>query len=113
MKPIRSIADYHAHVYYDKDSKAAAEVLLAEIAEHFPAARLGRWHDRPVGPHPDWSIQIAFDPDLFATLIPFLALNRGALVVFTHPNTGNALEDHRDNALWMGAVRPIDLSVLP
>jgi hypothetical protein len=35
------------------------------------------------------------------------------LVVFIHPITGNDLVDHRDRAIWMGAVRPLDLSVLP
>jgi DOPA 4,5-dioxygenase len=34
-------------------------------------------------------------------------------VVFIHPITGNDLVDHRDRAIWMGAVRPLDLSVLP
>jgi aromatic ring-cleaving dioxygenase len=32
--------------------------------------------------------------------------------VFIHPLTGNDLVDHRDRAMWMGAVRPLDLSVL-
>lgn len=39
-------------------------------------------------------------------------MNRGTLVVFVHPITGQDLIDHRDRALWMGAVRPLDLSVL-
>ena len=39
-----------------------------------------------------------------------LALHRGGLTVFIHPNTGNALRDHRDHAIWMGAIRPLDLS---
>jgi len=49
---------------------------------------------------------------LFADVIPWLALNRKGLVVFIHPITGNDLVDHRDRAMWMGAVRPLDLSVL-
>ena len=112
MKPVHAIADYHAHVYYDKESKAAAQTLRSELERQFPGARYGRWHDRPVGPHPDWSYQIAFAPDLFDTLMPFLALNRGQLVVFTHPNTDDGLADHRDHAIWMGAIRPLDLSVM-
>ncbi|MEZ5707443.1 MAG: DOPA 4,5-dioxygenase family protein [Burkholderiaceae bacterium] len=50
---------------------------------------------------------------LFGEVIPWLALNRQGLVVFIHPITGNDLVDHRDRAIWMGAVRPLDLSVLP
>ncbi len=44
--------------------------------------------------------------------MPWLALHRADLVVFIHPNTSDALADHRDYALWMGAVRELDLSVL-
>jgi len=113
LKPVHAIADYHAHVYYDKESKAKAEELLAQTEQEFPTARYGRWHDKPVGPHPDWSIQIAFEPELFNQLIPWLALNRGNLVIFVHPNTDDMVADHRDYAIWMGAVRPLDYSVLP
>jgi DOPA 4,5-dioxygenase len=40
-------------------------------------------------------------------------MNRDGLMVFVHPISDNQLVDHRDRALWMGAVRPLDLSVLP
>jgi DOPA 4,5-dioxygenase len=29
-----------------------------------------------------------------------------------HPLSGNELLDHRDHAMWMGAIRLLDLSVL-
>ncbi|WP_277253081.1 DOPA 4,5-dioxygenase family protein, partial [Neptunomonas phycophila] len=35
--------------------------------------------------------------------------NRKALVLFIHPLTGNALQEHRDAAIWMGKVRPLKL----
>jgi len=108
---IERVADYHAHVYYDADSRAAAEALLEQVGARFEVA-LGRMHDRPVGPHPRGSCQIAFAPGLFATLIPWLALNRGGLTVFVHPNTGEALEDHRDRALWLGPDEELKLSAL-
>ena len=38
-------------------------------------------------------------------------LNRDGLVVFLHPETGNALLDHRDWATWMGEIRPLNLSI--
>ena len=46
-------------------------------------------------------------------MLPWLALNRGGLTVFAHPITGEDLADHRDRAVWLGSVRPLDLSVLP
>ena len=44
------IANFHAHVYYDAESRGAA----ARVREGLSAfeMRLGRWHDRPIGPHP-------------------------------------------------------------
>lgn len=104
------IKDYHAHVYYDADSKPRAEGLRAAMEVEFEA-EFGRWSDRPVGPHPDWSFQIAFKPDLFDKIMPYLALNRNGLVIFAHPNTDDAARDHRDGGIWMGAVRPLDLSM--
>ena len=109
--PVDLISSYHAHVYYDEGSKAKAEVLRTAMEAEFGQAEFGRWFDRPIGPHPDWSFQIAFEPDLFDQIMPYLALNRNGLVIFAHPNTDDALRDHRDSAIWMGAVRPLDLSI--
>ena len=35
---------------------------------------------------------------------------RNGLVVFLHPDTGDDLLDHTDHAIWMGAMRPLDLT---
>jgi DOPA 4,5-dioxygenase len=112
MKSVSAIEDYHAHIYYDAASKPAAVVLRQEMEAEFRDAVFGRWHDRPVGPHPDWSFQIAFKAGLFQKIVPYLALNRGGLVVFVHPQTGDSLTDHRDYAIWMGAVRLLNLGAL-
>jgi aromatic ring-cleaving dioxygenase len=32
-------------------------------------------------------------------------------VVFLHPETGDELKDHTDHAIWLGAMRTLDLSV--
>lgn len=107
-----AIHGYHAHIYFDADTLAQARTLCEAAAARFPL-KLGRVHERPVGPHPDWSCQLAFKAALFADVVPWLALNREGLVVFIHPITGEDLIDHRDRAIWMGKVRPLDLSVLP
>ncbi|MEZ5702819.1 MAG: DOPA 4,5-dioxygenase family protein [Burkholderiaceae bacterium] len=106
------IRGYHAHVYFNAETLAQARALYEAAAARFPL-KMGRVHEKPVGPHPDWSCQLAFKAALFGEVIPWLALNRQGLVVFIHPITGNDLVDHRDRAIWMGAVRPLDLSVLP
>ena len=108
-----AITSYHAHVYYDPNStRDRAERVRAGIAERF-SVRLGRWHDRPVGPHARAMFQIAFEPPAFATLVPWLMLNRNGLVIFVHPNTGRPRDDHLLHAIWLGAVLPLKGDVLP
>jgi DOPA 4,5-dioxygenase len=109
-----AITGWHAHVYYDPDlTRTAAATLREAIGARFPAAALGRWHDRPVGPHPQAMYQIAFPPELLAELLTFLALNRAGLTVLVHPETGRARADHTAHAVWLGQVLPLDLTVLP
>ena len=106
-----AIRGYHAHIYFGPDTVAQARALCEAAAERFDVV-MGRVHERPLGPHPDWSCQLAFKPAVFAELIPWLAMHRAGLVVFVHPISDNEVLDHTDRALWMGAVRPLDLSVL-
>lgn len=110
-KAVSTITGYHAHVYYDAASKEAAAALREAVERRFDV-RLGRWHDAPIGPHPMGSYQIAFRPELFGELVPWLALNRGALTVFVHPETGDDRADHSGHAIWLGEQQPVDLSAL-
>ncbi|MCU7648312.1 DOPA 4,5-dioxygenase family protein [Pseudomonas piscis] len=107
---MQRIKGYHAHVYFDASTIEQARALCEQAARLFDL-RMGRVHERQVGPHPDWSCQLAFGPELFGQVVPWLALNRQGLVVFLHPETGDELRDHTDHAIWMGALRPLDLSV--
>lgn len=106
---MQRIKGYHAHVYFDASTIDQARALCEQAAQLFDL-KMGRVHERPVGPHPDWSCQLAFAPEVFAQLVPWLALNRRGLVVFLHPDTGDDLLDHTDHAIWMGAMRPLDLT---
>jgi aromatic ring-cleaving dioxygenase len=107
------ITDYHAHVYYDPAaSRERAARLRARVAAQFPEARLGRWHDAPVGPHPQAMYQIAFPRTLIGSLLPWLMLNRDGLAVLVHPETGDDYADHSEHAAWLGAMLPLRLEVL-
>ena len=57
--------------------------------------------------------QVAFAPALFATLVPWLALQRRGLAVLIHPETGRQRADHLDHALWLGAILPLKAEMLP
>ena len=108
-----AVASWHAHVYFDAGSRDAAFALRERIAAAFDGRmELGRFHERPVGPHPMWSYQIAFAPGLFAEIATWLTLNRGGLDVFLHPNTGDSSRDHRDCALWIGRSHELNLRAL-
>jgi aromatic ring-cleaving dioxygenase len=107
------IQSYHAHVYFDgSEQREAAELLREEIAERF-SVLLGRWHDRPVGPHAIAMYQVAFLPAEFPRLVPWLMVNRRDLTVLIHPNTGEPKLDHLKHALWLGQVLEIDSAPLP
>ena len=106
-----SIAEYHAHIYYDPASRDRAAVLRAAIEARFPV-RMGGWRDMPVGPHPQPMFQVAFPPALFPEIVPWLALNRGGLDVLVHPDTGDALADHAHHAMWLGHSLPLNLDNL-
>jgi DOPA 4,5-dioxygenase len=105
------ITGYHAHIYYDPATRATAERLRAGIGDRF-TARLGSWHDEPVGPHPIAMYQVAFAVEEFPRLVPWLLLNRGELDVLVHPMTGDAVADHTRHALWLGTPLPLRLDVL-
>ncbi|ABQ35323.1 DOPA 4,5-dioxygenase family protein [Bradyrhizobium sp. BTAi1] len=109
---LKSIASFHAHIYYDQETRADAEQLRNWIGERF-AVTLGRWHDALVGPHERAMYQVAFAVELFATLVPWLMLNHGRLSVLVHPNTTQPLADHTAHALWIGAQLGIRGEKLP
>ncbi len=109
-KNTTKIEGYHAHVYYNADSKKTAARLRRRINARFETV-LGRWHDEPVGPHPVSFYQVAFASETFAELIPWLALNREDLSILVHPETGDDLADHSAHAMWLGDSLSLRLEV--
>lgn len=104
------ITGYHAHVYFDEETVEQAEAVCKAAAQNF-SVEMGRMHQKPIGPHPMWSCQLAFKPEVFGQVIPWLALNRQGLTVFIHPDTGDDLGDHRDRAMWMGTMEKLNLEI--
>jgi len=105
------ITSWHAHVYYDADSRDIAARLRAEVEDRFDVT-LGRWREEPVGPHPQPMYQIAFDAALFAELVPWLLTRREGLSILVHANTGlGDLADHTVGAMWLGRSLELNLDV--
>ena len=105
------IEDYQAHIYYDAGSRETAAQIRESIEKSF-TVEMGRWHDDPIGPHPQAMYQVKFATVEFARIVPWLMLNRRGLNILIHPNTGDAFEDHATHALWLGDRLPLRLEVL-
>ncbi len=107
-----TIDGFHAHVYYENDlEREKAAEIRTHVAENFDVV-MGRWRDSPVGPHPIPMFQIAFSNPVFLTLVPWLMLNHGPLNILIHPNTTDAVADHRDYPLWLGTKLPLNIAFL-
>jgi DOPA 4,5-dioxygenase len=108
----RAITLYHAHVYYDAETtRDHAQRLRSRVGAEFPGAKLGRWHDKLVGPHPQSMYQIEFPAELLGAFVPWLMLNRDGLTVLLHPETGDDYRDHTMHAAWFGAMLPLRVEV--
>ena len=110
--PHEAVEVYHAHVYFGEESVETARALREKIRNDFSSARLGNFNERPRGPHSRWSFEVAFAPELFGTIVPWLAHHRGDLAVLVHPDTEDEVTDHTAHAIWMGEILDLDLGAL-
>ena len=106
---MNDISSYHAHVYFDAGTVDQARDICERASRQFDI-RMGRVHEKAVGPHPMWSCQLEFGPEKAGDVIGWLATNRKGLTVFTHPNTGDSFRDHAEHAIWMGEMLQLNLS---
>lgn len=105
------ITSFHAHIYFDATTRAAAARVRDGLAAQFDV-ELGRWHEQPIGPHPQPMYQVKFMPSEFGTLVPWLMLHHENLPVLIHPNTGDEVGDHTHRALWLGEKLPLNITFL-
>lgn len=107
--PANNHQNYHAHVYFDASTVDFARELCDEAGSLFGIG-VGRVHQKPVGPHPEWSCQLAFDSSQFDEIILWLNSHRKGLTVLIHGLSGNDLDDHTIYASWLGKEATLDLS---
>ncbi|MUG95877.1 4,5-dioxygenase [Scytonema sp. UIC 10036] len=111
QKDTIEITGFHAHVYFDAASRETAERVREELGARFEV-QLGRWHDQPIGPHPKSMYQVAFSPEQFSKVVPWLMLNREGLDILVHPSTGDDVADHTKHALWLGEKLELNIEFL-
>ena len=96
------ITGYHAHIYYDEDTRETAARLREQIWNTFSPVEMGRFRDKAVGPHPEPMYQVAFSPELFPEIVPWLMYRRDGLTILVHPEAEDAYKDHMFYPLWLG-----------
>lgn len=107
---MQTIENFHAHIYFDPEQVEIAQVLAHEAQRRF-GVLVGRFHSRPVGPHPRGSCQLTVNMESFGPFAAWAALNRATLTIFAHANTGDDLADHTEHVIWFGPSEPLDLSI--
>ena len=110
-EPELAIISWHAHIYYDSATRPRAERVREGIVQRFKVQIGG--HDVPTPPHAKAMVGVAFTVDVFADLVPWLALHRDGLSVLVHPNTLAPRTDNSAHALWLGPALPLRLDALP
>jgi len=109
-RPVNVHKAYHAHVYFNQATLDMASQLCQRAGERFPV-KVGRIHQKPIGPHTEWSCQIAFGSKVFDDLVPWLDKNRSGLSILVHAMTGDDLQDHTEYAYWLGDPVAINTAV--
>jgi aromatic ring-cleaving dioxygenase len=105
------VSGYHAHVYYNPETKAAAAILREVLLAKFKVEP-GGFSDAPAGPHPISQFNVIFKDEEFKNVVPWLMLNREGLDVLVHPLTQSNYDDHSKNAMWLGNPVALKLEVL-
>ena len=104
------IDGYHAHVYYNPETRARASQLRETIAATL-GVEVRELSDAPRGPHPVPQFRFSFTTAQFEKVVPWLMLNRQGLDVLVHPLTHNSYDDHSRYAVWLGS--PVTLRLNP
>ena len=104
---------YHAHVYFDENSRNTIEKVQSGLREHFgERIRVSTLRERPIGPHPLPMFEVVFREAERVSVTAWLEEHRFGHTVLMHPVMDNDLIAHTNHAQWLGEELPLDYSVL-
>lgn len=103
----------HVHIYFRPHQKEEALALKAKIACLFPQLTIGRFHEKPVGPHTTGSFLVHLKTSNDERALKFFLKNKiGTLSAMIHPETGDDARDHApENIEWIGEEVEINRSI--
>lgn len=101
---------FHFHIYYELNEVEIekAKSLVKDLTE-MDDIQIGRFWDKPVGPHPVGSCQITVSDKKFYEMTQWFLLNRKGLSIFVHALSGDNIIDHTDYVMWIGNSYKLNL----
>ena len=107
------ISGYHAHIYFDQESRASAAALREKILRELSGqVRIHGLIDEPIGPHPLPMFEVDIAREKIHDIQTWLTHHHGIHSILIHPITGDDLADHRDHPRWIGEPKPLNLAFL-
>ena len=105
---------FHAHIYFNAESRGQAEALQKKAQHEISSWTLGisKLIDRPVGPHPVPMFEIDFYENYLGDMVSWLYNSRGDLNILIHQDKIPEIPEHTINAIWIGIPQKLDLSKL-
>ena len=107
-----TFSEFHAHIYFTQETQSHAERLYERIAIELPKVNQGKFHLRPVGPHPSWMFTMVYENTIFKMVTLWLMENLDGLSALVHPMSGDDIRDHTKHAIWFGKQLELNMDKL-
>lgn len=78
----------------------------------FPNLKVGKFRDKPVGPHPKRMFQITVSKEEMGSVLLVVMKYHKNLSVLIHPCMNEDLLDHTERAMWLGDKVELNLDKL-
>ena len=102
---------YHLHIYFADLTETAAMALFKLAQEKSNIESVGRFHTKPVGPHPVRQFQLLVSAENLISVEAWLQDVRGDLDVLIHPEIEDDLFAHTELARWLGSPHTLHLEI--